>query len=85
MVTLTDDLRRALTAGRLAHLATINPDGSPQVSAVWIGLDGGDIVIGHLGDTLRELSVGEEQISRVADIANSVRDDVLNRTPQTIG
>src|ERR1039458_7388374 len=49
MVTLTDDLRRALTAGRLAHLATINPDGSPQVSAVWIGLDGGDIVIGHLG------------------------------------
>jgi hemoglobin len=44
-----------------------------------------DIVIGHLGDTLRELGVGEEQISRVAAIANSVRDDVLNRTPQTIG
>ena len=45
---LTDDVRRALTAGRLAHLATINPDGSPQVSVVWIGLDGDDIVIGHL-------------------------------------
>jgi PPOX class probable F420-dependent enzyme len=45
---LTQDIRRALTAGRLAHLATINPDGSPQVSAVWIGLDGDDIVIGHL-------------------------------------
>jgi nitroimidazol reductase NimA-like FMN-containing flavoprotein (pyridoxamine 5'-phosphate oxidase superfamily) len=49
MITLTDDLRRALTAGRLAHLATINPDGSPQVSVVWIGLDGDDIVVGHLG------------------------------------
>jgi PPOX class probable F420-dependent enzyme len=49
MITLSDDLRRALTAGRLAHLATINPDGSPQVSVVWIGLDDDDIVIGHLG------------------------------------
>ena len=48
MVTLTDEVRRALTAGRLAHVTTINPDGSPQVSAVWVGLDGGDIVIGHL-------------------------------------
>jgi len=48
MSTLTDGVRRALTAGRLDHLATINPDGSPQVSVVWIGLDGDDIVIGHL-------------------------------------
>lgn len=48
MFVLTDDIRRALTAGRLAHLSTINPDGSPQVSVVWIGLDGNDIVIGHL-------------------------------------
>ena len=47
-IRLTDELRQALTAGRLAHLSTINPDGSPQVSVVWIGLDGDDIVIGHL-------------------------------------
>ena len=45
---LTDDVRSALSAGRLAHLTTINPDGSPQVSVVWIGLEGDDIVIGHL-------------------------------------
>ncbi|WP_435009309.1 group I truncated hemoglobin [Tundrisphaera lichenicola] len=44
-----------------------------------------DIVIGHLGDTLRELGVGEEQIRKVADLANSVRDDVLNREPQLQG
>jgi PPOX class probable F420-dependent enzyme len=48
-VILSDDIRRALTAGRLAHLSTVNADGSPQVSVVWIGLDGDDIVIGHLG------------------------------------
>ena len=48
MPLLTDDIRAALTAGRLAHLTTINPDGSPQVSVVWVGLDGDDIVLGHL-------------------------------------
>ncbi len=45
---LTDNVRLALTAGSLAHLVTVNPDGSPQVSLVWIGLDDDDIVIGHL-------------------------------------
>ena len=49
MSIITDDIRQALTAGRLAHLTTINPDGSPQVSVVWIGVEGDDIVIGHLG------------------------------------
>jgi len=48
MTALTENVRHALTAGRLAHLTTVNPDGSPQVSVVWIGLDGDDIVIGHL-------------------------------------
>lgn len=48
VIALSTDVRRALTAGRLAHLTTINPDGSPQVSVVWIGLDGDEIVIGHL-------------------------------------
>jgi PPOX class probable F420-dependent enzyme len=46
--TLTPEARRALIAGRLGHLVTINPDGSPQASCVWIGLDGNDIVAGHM-------------------------------------
>jgi PPOX class probable F420-dependent enzyme len=29
-------------------LVTLNPDGSPQVTLVWIGLDGDEIVAGHL-------------------------------------
>jgi PPOX class probable F420-dependent enzyme len=47
---LTQPVRDLLTSGRLAHLVTISPDGSPQVSVVWIGLDGEEIVSGHLGD-----------------------------------
>ncbi|MCA9409145.1 MAG: group 1 truncated hemoglobin [Candidatus Omnitrophica bacterium] len=38
-----------------------------------------DIVIQHLGDTLKELGVNDNDISEVAGIANSVRDDVLSR------
>lgn len=38
-----------------------------------------DIVIEHLGATLKELGVADNLIAQVADIANSVRDDVLDR------
>ena len=48
MTELSVEVRDLLISGRLGHLSTINPDGSPQVSVVWIGLEGDDIVIGHL-------------------------------------
>lgn len=55
---LNDAARAALTAGHLAHLATINADGSPHLSAVWIGLRGDEIVIGHMmgGRKVRNIS-----------------------------
>ncbi len=49
MTLLTNDVRAAITAGHLAHLTTLEPDGSPQVSLVWIGIEGDELVIGHLG------------------------------------
>lgn len=48
MTALPHELRNLIIGGVLAHLATINPDGSPQVTVIWIGLDGDDIVSGHL-------------------------------------
>ena len=50
MSVLNAAARAAITSGRLAHLVTLNPDGSPQVSVVWVGLDGDEIVSGHLDD-----------------------------------
>ncbi|MCF6768595.1 group 1 truncated hemoglobin [Thiotrichales bacterium 19S11-10] len=38
-----------------------------------------DIIIEHLGGTLKELGAKDEDIVEVAAIANSVRDDVLDR------
>ena len=48
MTALPRELRELIQAGPLAHLATINADGTPQVSVIWIGLDGDDVVSGHL-------------------------------------
>jgi len=42
--------RRLIESGRPAHLVTVNPDGSPQVTIVWIGLDGDELVSGHLDE-----------------------------------
>ena len=40
-----------------------------------------DAVVENLGATLQELGVPSRIISQIAAIAESVRDDVLNRTP----
>ena len=45
---LPDTARKLVESGSLAHLVTLNSDGSPQVSCVWIGLDHDEIVSGHL-------------------------------------
>lgn len=49
MPRLSVELRELIESGPMAHLATINADGSPQVTVIWIGLDGETIVSGHLG------------------------------------
>jgi PPOX class probable F420-dependent enzyme len=48
MVDLSPPAIAAVTAGHLAHLVTINADGSPQVSIVWVGVEDGELVSGHL-------------------------------------
>src|SRR5579875_1623159 len=53
MAALPDELRKVIEAGPLAHLSTINPDGSPQVSVIWVGLDGDDLVSGHMSRYLK--------------------------------
>jgi len=45
---LNNAVRRALSSRHLAHLVTLNRDGSPQVTVVWVGLDGDEIVCGHI-------------------------------------
>jgi PPOX class probable F420-dependent enzyme len=47
---LPDSARELIESEALAHLVTRNADGSPQITCVWVGLDGEEIVSGHLGE-----------------------------------
>jgi PPOX class probable F420-dependent enzyme len=45
---LPPSARELIDSDALAHLVTLNRDGTPQVSCVWVGLEGDEIVSGHL-------------------------------------
>lgn len=49
MVAIPESARAVLTGPNLAHVVTIDPDGAPQVSCVWVGVDGDEVVFGSLG------------------------------------
>lgn len=37
-----------IRSGALGHLVTTNPDGSPQVTCVWVAVDGDTLLTAHL-------------------------------------
>jgi PPOX class probable F420-dependent enzyme len=67
-MTLPDSARALIESGRLAHLVTLGHDGSPQVSCVWVGLDGDEIVSAHLASSQRKL----RNVARDARVALSI-------------
>jgi PPOX class probable F420-dependent enzyme len=72
-VEIPPEARAVLESGRLAHFVTLNPDGSPQVSCVWVGLEGDEIVSGHLGRWQKVRNV-----ERDPRVSLSVETDTLN-------
>lgn len=73
MATLSDSARAVLEGPNLAHVVTVDPDGAPQVSCVWVGLDGDEVVFASLGP-YRKI----RNLSRDPRIALSVESDVVN-------
>jgi PPOX class probable F420-dependent enzyme len=47
--------RRVIGSEALAHLVTLNADGSPQVTVVWVGLEGDELVSAHLDGRQKKL------------------------------
>ncbi len=43
-IAFSQQTRRLLDGKNYAVIATVNPDGSPQTSVVWVGRDGDDLV-----------------------------------------
>jgi PPOX class probable F420-dependent enzyme len=48
MARIPDTARAVLEGPALAHLVTLEADGRPQVSIVWIGVDGDELIAAHL-------------------------------------
>jgi len=42
-------VRDLIASGPLAHPTTINSDGSPQVTVVWVGIEDDEFVCAHMG------------------------------------
>ena len=64
MTSLPGTVRAVLESPALAHLVTLNPDGSPQVTVVWAGMDGDEIVAAHLAEHRKIRNIRND--SRVA-------------------
>ena len=47
-VSLPEELRDLVESGPLTYVATINADGSPHVTAIWIGFDGDQLISTHM-------------------------------------
>ena len=39
-MTIPESVRALVATGPLAHLTTLNRDGSPQVTVVWVAIEG---------------------------------------------
>ncbi|HZR54048.1 MAG TPA: PPOX class F420-dependent oxidoreductase [Streptosporangiaceae bacterium] len=56
-VLLNAGVRRLLDAPNLAVLATINKDGSPQTSVVWVDTEGDELVISSAQGRRKDLNI----------------------------
>lgn len=57
---LHDDLKAAIDRGVHAHWVTLNPDGSPQVTVIWLGRDGDELLVAHLGSGQKMRNVARD-------------------------
>lgn len=70
---LSDRARDLLESDALAHLVTIGADGAPQVSVVWVGLEGDEVVAAHLDPDQQKL----RNLRRDPRVAISIETDVV--------
>lgn len=66
-MTLPHSAREMIGSGAVGHLVTIDSAGAPQVTCVWIAVDGDDLLAAHLNPQQRKL----ENIRRDSRVAIS--------------
>jgi PPOX class probable F420-dependent enzyme len=71
---IPDSARAVLEGPALAHLVTLEPDGRPQVSIVWVGVDGDELVAAHLPEHRKIRNIRQD-----ARVALSVEAGTTNK------
>jgi PPOX class probable F420-dependent enzyme len=71
---LSQAVRDFIASGPLAHVVTLNEDGSPDVTMAWVGVEDDEVVIGTLPDQ-RKL----HNLRRDPRIAVSFQSELRNR------
>ena len=71
---MPEEARALVESSALAHLVTLESDGRPQISCVWVGMEGDDIVFSSLGPR-RKL----DNIARDPRVALSIEGDGFNQ------
>ena len=56
-VTLNEASRALIDGNNFASIATVNPDGSPQTSVVWVTRDGDDLLFSTVVGRRKELNL----------------------------
>lgn len=75
---LNDAARTLIGQGANATLVTLNADGSPQVSVVWVELQGDDLVSAHLADYKKLRNVRRDGRVAVTIIGSDRGDEFVN-------
>ena len=52
---LPETAKDVIRAGALGHMVTNGRDGAPQVTCVWVAVDGDDLLTAHLNPGLRKI------------------------------
>ncbi|MBT2384177.1 PPOX class F420-dependent oxidoreductase [Streptomyces sp. ISL-11] len=60
MVAIPHDIRVRIEAPHIWYVATVNPDGSPHVSPMWVGLDGGLVLFNTSIGRVKERNLRRE-------------------------
>ena len=75
---LDDSARAFIGKGADATLVTINPDGSPQVSLVWVALqstpDGDELVSAHLSEYQKTRNIRRDPRVALTIVSKATRD-----------
>ena len=72
---IPQSIRELLPKAPLGHLTTLNKDGSPQVTVVWVGIENEEFVIGHMAEHRKVRNVRRDSrivLSLLGDKTNAI-------------